>query len=130
MKKYLSTSLIIILSITLTYGQQLKPNSVVRANQITYNVQEVTAHGIPYDYLSVVNKNNIYHGRIPKNRNPDMSFPFTDKSKLLKAFTQTFSTERIKQLLPERRIDITFYVSPQGKVLDVSFLVNKNTLLT
>jgi hypothetical protein len=36
----------------------------------------------------------------------------------------------LKQLLPERRILITFYVDPHGNVAGVSFLVNKNTLLT
>ncbi|MFI5159143.1 MAG: hypothetical protein ACHQF4_09780 [Sphingobacteriales bacterium] len=130
MKKYLLTPLLILLSLTIAYAQHLKPNSIVRANRVTFNIKEVTTHGIPSDYMSIVNNNSIYHGRIPKNRNPDMSFPFTDKSKLLSAFIQTFSFERIKQLLPERRMIITFYVSPQGKVLDVSFLVNKNTLLT
>jgi hypothetical protein len=130
MKKQSSTLLALILSTAFTYAQGLKPNTTVKANKATFRINEVKMHGAPSDYLSVVNSTNIYYGKLPKNRNPDMSFPFTNKSGLLNAITQTFSEERLKQLLPERRILITFYVDPHGKVAGVSFLVNKNTLLT
>lgn len=130
MKKHSLTLAMAILSIAFTYGQKLKPNSIVRAKQITFETHEVTMHGTPSDMISVVNRRNIYHGKIPKNRNSDMEFPFTDKSKLLDAVKQTFSQERLRQLLPEHLIAVTFYVSPQGKILDVSFLVNKNTSLS
>jgi len=49
---------------------------------------------------------------------------------MLISFRQVFSKARLEQLLSERYIMMTLYVSPTGQVLEVRFLLHNNTLLT
>jgi len=109
----------------LAYGQKLKPNSTIKAENTTFNTL-----GSKYGKMDVVNKNNIYYNKIPKVSGMNFSFEFAGKLSLLDAFTQVFSDDRIRQLLPETGIFITFYINPEGKILEVSFMVGENTLIT
>jgi hypothetical protein len=107
------------------YGQMLKPNLKIRANKVFFITTE-----LDHNRMSVVNDRNIYHNKILKNRNPDMTFKIKEKSGLLNAFTQVFSDERLRQLQPERRMLMTFYINPAGQIVEISFVLNKNTLIT
>ena len=49
---------------------------------------------------------------------------------IVPAFTQIFSRERLKELTQEPGLLVTFYVSPEGKVLEVSYILKPNTSIT
>jgi hypothetical protein len=114
-----------MLSAVITSAQSLRPKSIIKANRATYITSETK-----YDRMEVVNRSNIYHTKTPKVSGEFIAFDFTNKSSLLKAFNQVFSDERIKELLPEKGMFVTFYINPQGKILEVSFMVSKATLVT
>jgi len=125
MKKQSLILFTLLLSAIITYAQELKPNAIIKTNTATY----ITT-GLHDGAMSVVNSKSNYHNKIPRNRNPDMTFELKDKSALLNAFTHVFSDERLKQLIPEKRMIMTFYVNPSGQVIEVSFIFNKNTAVT
>lgn len=126
MKKIISISLSVFFIIHIAYSQTLKPNSVARANKLAFSVRAAGT-----DNLSVVNINNAYFGKKPKLPQSALShFDKSESNSLLNSFNQTFSNARIRQLLPENGLLINYYVNTTGKVLGVSFLINKNTLLT
>ena len=87
---------------------------------------------LKYENMSIVHKSSIYHNKTPKISGADLGLTGekVNKHSLLNTFKRTFSDERIRQLLPEGRIVLTFYVSPSGNVLEVEFILNKTTLIT
>jgi hypothetical protein len=115
--------------IGISQTQKLKPHSIVKANKSNFNVEE-----LPYSGgLSVINTHNIYHGRKPKTApfNITLLYARKEKGSLLKAFTQVFSDNRLKELITtDRGLNLTFYIAPSGKVLEVEFSLPKNTQLT
>lgn len=119
------TVLIFLLSAITANAQRLKPDTIIKANKVTL----ITTR-LDDNIFSVSNSDNIYHNRVPKHRNPDMYMELTDNSSMLRAIKQVFSDERLKQLLPERRIFMTMYVNTSGKVMDISFILDKNTSIT
>jgi hypothetical protein len=48
---------------------------------------------------------------------------------MLEAFTGVFTDERLKQLLPEKFLPMTLYLNTSGKILEVEFILNRNTPL-
>jgi hypothetical protein len=127
MKKPILTILIFILSITLAYSQNLKPNSIIKANQTNFQIG-----GSKDDRLvSVVNTNNIYNNRKPKPSSLNTTlYEKIEKGSILKAFKEVFSESRLKQLIPERALILTLYILPSGKVSEVSFVVKTSTTIT
>lgn len=126
MKKAISITLSVFFIMNLAYSQTLKPNSIARATKLAFSVKAVGT-----DNLSVVNVNNAYFDEKPKLPQSALShFKKSESNTLLNSFNQTFSNERVRQLLPENGLLINYYVNTTGKVLGVSFLINKNTLLT
>jgi hypothetical protein len=124
-KRKLAMVLIVLLIAITANAQRLKPDTTIKANRVTFITTSLS-----YGEISVRNTDNIYHNRIQKNRNPDMSLQLTDNLGMVKAFKQVFSDERLKQLLPEKRIFMTLYASTSGKILDMSFVLSKNTLIS
>jgi hypothetical protein len=129
MKKHhiiLLVTIINFLFIPLCKSQHLKPNSVMKANGTSFNIKTTG-----YNSLSVVNSKNVLYNKKPRlSQSALSSFEKTKKSGLLTAFLEVFNEARIKQLLPENALSLNYYVDPNGKVIEVSFLLNKNTLLT
>ena len=110
----------------LSYGQTLKADAVVKANNLTYSTTSNSNNN-----LVINNVNNKLQNRKPKLSPTAINyFEKKDKTALLKVFNKVFTTTRIKELLPENGIFINFYVNPQGKVLEVNFSLHKNTLIT
>ena len=108
-----------------TYGQTLKADASIKATKTTFITTSLSKSS-----MAIANSNNRYHNKIPKISAENMVFTKTDKLGLLNAFTSVFSEDRLKQLLPENRMFITFYVDPQGKILDLSFIIfTSNTTL-
>jgi hypothetical protein len=128
MKIHLLLPMIFLAFSNLTYGQRLKPDAVVRASHSSYNTKTIGIGRAAN--IFVYNNKNIYYNKIPKNRNPDIVIQRADKEGMLRAFTQVFNDGRLKELMPERYIHMTFYVDPSGRIMDMSFLLDKNTLIT
>ena len=110
----------------MAFGQHLKPNSTVQVNKTAFNTK-----AIDHNTMVVSNTKNDFINRKPK-LSPSVLTYFGKKNptSLLKAFYKVFTKARLEQLTPENGILINFYVNPQGKVLDVSFLLNTNTAIT
>jgi hypothetical protein len=131
MKKQILVILISILSISLTFEQQLKPNVITKAESESF-VSELQPHvqdDKTSDIMVVYNSKSHYHNKIPRNRNPDITFTRGDKGRMLEAFTGVFTDERLKQLLPEKFLPMTLYLNTSGKILEVEFILNRNTPL-
>jgi hypothetical protein len=127
MKKISLIVTVLILIGTITYAQKLTPNSIIRANQSTF----ITAD-LGHENMSVVHKSSVYHNKLPKVSGAErgLTGEKTNRHSLLIAFKKTFSVERIRQLVPEGRITLTFYVNPSGEILEIEFMLNKTTLVT
>jgi hypothetical protein len=125
------TNLLILLFFAftgLTYCQSLKPDAVVRASHSAYNTKSIGSGNTVSIYA--YNSKNIYYNKTSKNRHPNILIKRGDSGGMLTAFTKVFSDERLRELLPERVLLMTFYVNPSGKILEITFLLDKNTLVT
>jgi hypothetical protein len=116
----------LILTITTAYGQQLQPDSLNKANHITYRADISTFNTI----MNVYNQNNILEERIQKTNPRYFFLKKNDNLSLLNSFKQAFSKDRLAQLANEPGITVLFKLSVTGKVLEVSFIIHKNTLIT
>lgn len=105
-------------------AQEIKPNSTVRTKYSSFIIKQNNTS------MVVFNSKNTYINKVPRHRNPDMTFDLRDKNSLLKAFRKVFSDSRLKQLLPERFMQMTLYANTSGQVLAVTFFLNKNTVIT
>lgn len=124
--KYTLLLISIVFADEVCFAQKIKANSVVKANSILFNTKSSGKKGI-----AIINSKNIYYNRIPKKSQTAIStFEKNDKSALLKVFMKVFTDQRIKELLPENNLFINYYVDPAGNVLEVSFLLNDNTIVT
>jgi hypothetical protein len=129
MKKINLLTLAFFIFVKLTYSQSLKPDAIVKADHSTYSTHLIGAGNTAS--ISVVNTKNILYEKKNKSGGGTLSYiGKTDNSSLLNIFNQVFTKDRIRQLLPESRISIFCYVNPEGKVLEVSYFLSKNTLLT
>jgi hypothetical protein len=126
MKRILIITAILTFTLGTIYAQKLKPNAVIKTSSSSFVTHQIEKS----ESMMVYNSKSIYHNKIPKNRNPDITVERGDNSGMLKAFRQVFSNDRLKELLPEKVLPMTFYLNPAGKVLEVEFLVDKNTTLT
>ena len=126
MKKLFLIAAILIVAVNISNAQKLKPNAVIKAQSVYFKTQQIDRS----ERISVYNTKNIYHNKTPQNRNPNVTIQRGDKSGMLNAFTQVFSDARLKELLPENILPMTFYLAPSGKVLEVEFLLNTNTSIT
>jgi hypothetical protein len=104
-------------------AQRLEANSIIKAKHSSFKT-EINKYGS----MNVENDKNTFSKQKPKNQR----FEFTDQSisGAATAFKQVFSETRLKELLPENNIGITYYVSPDGKILEISYLLKPNTLVT
>ncbi len=132
MKKNNLLTIILLVFCVKVQAQKLLSNTKVKANQITYKVV-----GLPklesetIEFNTVYNNNNQYCGKTPKLKldNGDLIGKIV-KNTILNAFNEAFSKARLKELVQERVLDITLYLSPTGKVMEVSFLLQKNSSLS
>ena len=120
-----------IFSLT-NYAQNLKSNTLVRANKINYNVVGMEKFpGETLEFNNVFNKDNIYHGKNPKvGIDPALLVSGASNSSLQTAFMQTFSKERLQELTKERQLVFKLFFTPEGKVVEVEFLIRKDSSLT
>src|SRR5882757_8966542 len=123
MKKAIIISVVLMLSIKITNAQQLKPNSIIKTNSLSFKT-DIT----PYGTMLVKNDKSVFKNRKPKNQRYELADSKT--LNILIAFKQVFDDDRLKELLSEPSIMLTYYVSPQGKVLDISYNLKINTLIT
>ncbi len=113
-------------------GQVIKANSFVKANKTTYSVITLKKFaGEKYEFNSIFNKNNLFHGKNPKvGINALLLDGKIPKKSFYIAFTQTFTKERLQELTKERIIYFTLFFNPEGKVVEVEFLILNNSSLT
>lgn len=123
MKKAIILFSILILGIKITHAQQLRPNSIIKANSLSFKT-DVTPNGT----MTVANDKSVFKNRKPKNQRFQLADPRT--LNILMAFRQVFSDNRLKELLGEPSIMLTYYISLQGKVLDISYNLKTSTLVT
>lgn len=132
MKKEFLIYLICITVFKTADAQVLKSNTLVSANKITYNVVgNEKIEGATLEFNTVFNKNNQYRGKTPKVViDPALLVEKTAKGSFLAAFTQSFSNARLKELTKERVIVLTLCFTPDGKVVEIEYLLQKNSSLT
>lgn len=126
MKKIASLLAAFICIATICCAQRLKPNTIIKAQSASFAIKLDQ-----FNNLIVSNSSNILTHKIPRVAPTNItSVERADKSGLLNAFQQVFSESRLQQLSPENIITMTLYVAPSGKVLEVLFILKKNTLVT
>jgi hypothetical protein len=125
MKRTVISIFVLLISITSIYAQQFKPNSIVRAKRSSYKIDTIKFDN---KNIHVENSNNRYSNK-PSTQGADFTFEKVNKSGTYNAFKQVFSDDRLKQLANER-ILLIFNVSLEGKIQEVEFTLNKNTLIT
>jgi hypothetical protein len=120
--------LTILLSLFLTISvianaQRLKVNSITKAKHSSFKT-EINQYG----RMNVENEKNTLNKKRPKNQRVELA----DQGifGVAAAFKQVFSETRLKELLSENTMLVSYYVSPGGKVLEVSFVLKPETLVT
>lgn len=117
-----------LISVNSTFCQGIKADTVIKANYSTYNTKTIGSGNSAN--IFVVNSNNIYYNKKPRNRNIDMVVLLNNKSGFINALKQVFGDERLRQLIPERFLRFTLYVNPNGQIMEMAFLLDKNTSIT
>jgi hypothetical protein len=117
--------ILIIINITTTQAQQLRPNSINKASHNSYRVDSVT-----YGMMEVNNLTNTLRHRIPKTHPQNLSFKKDDNLSLINSFKQAFTNARLVQLENEPAILLLFKLSPTGKLIEVTFSVKENTSIS
>lgn len=127
MKKNIKIILaIVILCCAYAHGQDLKVNTVIKARHSSFTIKQQKGN----DGLNVYNNANVNQNDYPKLR-IELWVNKPDKHSVLNIFRQVFSPERLQQLPTEPKISINYFVSANtGKVLEVSFSLKKNTMVT
>jgi hypothetical protein len=127
MKKTITLTVMLLTSITVTYAQHLKTNAVIKANHYTYRTDSIDAKN-----MFAHNDKNIYRYPDKKpNNNPFVSDNLKKSPKsTINVFKKVFSDEKLHQLLKEGVIGIEFIVADDGKILETSFYLNRNTIIT
>ena len=125
MKNVVITISILASCVAITQAQKLKPNSTVMAKYFTYRTDSVSMRSI-----FVHNNKNHYHTDVSrKNSVTGDNLEINDSNSLSKILKKTFTAERLKQL-HDQTLFMELFVSNDGKILEVSFVLPKNTLLT
>lgn len=121
--------LFILIAITLlsaeSFGQQLKPNSVTRGKTVSFRSDQDRNGN-----LIVVDSKNDFFSKKPKTGPANINMVIRKEKTMLTAFLQVFNDERLKQLAAERYMSMVCFVNPAGKVLGITFYLNKSTTVT
>ncbi|MGZ3753709.1 MAG: hypothetical protein ACXVAY_02050 [Mucilaginibacter sp.] len=125
MKRTVTSIFVLLFTITSIYAQQFKPSSIVRAKHSSYKIDTIK---FDKKNIHIENSTNKYSNK-PSRQGADFTFEKVNKSGTYNAFKEVFSDSRLKQLANER-ILIIFNVSLEGKIQEIEFTVNKNTLIT
>lgn len=100
-----------------------------QAKDITYIIKNF--NGPNSRYVAVHNQKNTLEGKTPKVYSGNLTnIKLRNSKSLLNSFQSVFSTVRLKELLKEDGLSTYFYVNPSGKVLEVTFFLNKNSVVT
>ena len=113
--------------VTTSYAQRFKPNTLVKANHNAFKVDSLRFGGI-----YVHNEKNVYHNPDKRSSNSDIiegNF-VKDKSATINAFKKAFGNDKLHQLLGEGSMVVEYIVNDDGKILEVSFSLAKNTIIT
>ena len=124
MKKIFSFLVLVSMSYA-TYAQQLKLSPVVKSKRFSYKIDTTTLNR----RLTAENEKNVLKYRRSGVKG-DIAFEKKDNFSTSNAFLKVFDAERLKQLLPENNMLINYYVLPSGQIKEVSFILNKNTVIT
>ncbi len=131
MKKLFVLLLVFFVFLKAVKSQFLKPNSLLKANKITFKVDDLSSSKVASNSISIYNKANTFAGKTPKVwLDERLIVGKAAKGSVLAAFTQTFSDTRLKELINEHGLNITLYLTPTGKVAEVIYQVQKNSTLT
>jgi hypothetical protein len=125
MKTIFFTLIIVFLCTSISRGQELRPYTMYKAKSDTFITKKLTGNSI----MCVANTKNTYYKKTHDYTNVS-TVEETDRSKLLKSFTQVFNTDRLKQLASESFMQMHIYVNPSGKILEIMFYLKKNTSIT
>jgi hypothetical protein len=124
-KSIILLGMLIIINITTTQAQQLRPNSINKASHNSYRVESST-----YGWMEVNNQTNTLRHRRPKVNPYNLYLKKDDNLSLINSFKQVFTNARLVQLENEPAILLQFKVSPTGKMIEVTFLVRENTSIS
>jgi hypothetical protein len=125
MKKTITLTVLLSISITVTYAQRLKPNSDIKAKHSSYKTDSLRSGG-----MFVHNDKNIYHNKKHNEPSSSDNLEKGDKTSTINAFKKVFNNQRLQQLVNEPNIGIEYTVSDEGKILEVSFVLKQTTLVT
>ncbi|HTK20519.1 MAG TPA: hypothetical protein VL442_13425 [Mucilaginibacter sp.] len=123
MKRTIILLAFFLASTTAVKAQRLKANTIINAKHSSFRSQ-INQFGT----MNVENTKNTLSKQRPKNQRFDINS--TRISGVAIAFKQVFSEARLKELLPEYNMFVSYMVSPEGKVLEVSFLLKPQTMVT
>ena len=124
MKNIALVIVIFSINITIVSAQKLKSNSIIKAKSISYKTDTSSFGG-----MTVENERNVYRKKMPDPDGINVNIEKSDKVSTINAFKQVFSDVRLHQLKNEN-ITIMYYISSSGKLLEVSFHLDKNTTIT
>jgi hypothetical protein len=126
MKQYI-VILGLLLNSSFALGQVLKPDTDVPANHTTYNTHKSNP---AYTSMMVKNRANKLDQQKAGTEADNLDFRLVEPNILINSFKRVFSSDRLKQLLPEHGILISCYINSSGKILEVSFILGEKTSVT
>lgn len=127
MKYFLSLILLLSFGTSYCYAQSLYSPPEVHVGERKYKVEVFEGR---FPMIGVTNAENSW-SKTRQTVSADMlwALQLTQPTSLLNSFWDTFNEDELRELLPEERIIVTFYVNPSGKVIETSFLLKKETKL-
>ena len=125
--KLILITIAVFFNVSLVCAQVMKPNSVVAASRNSYTTSKI---GSKYTSMIIKNNANKLDKQMPGLEGGNLDYELTDKNSLVDCFKSVFNSARLQQLLPENNILISTYINSSGKILEVSFMLKQNTLIT
>ncbi|MGB4774945.1 MAG: hypothetical protein WBP45_07235 [Daejeonella sp.] len=110
-------------------GQQKFNKPEVKAESIIFKCERINDPSSKT--IGIHNKSN-YLEESQKNHFGELlnNIQLLNRTKFTEAFWNAFGEVKLKELLPERNIPITFYINKTGKIIELSYILKKNTLIT
>ena len=103
----------------------MEVNTIIKAQHSSYQTR-----ADEYNNLWVLNSLNVLTYAVPKNLN----YKFNDQFQFqatAQAFKEALGKERLQDLGDKKEgISLTYWLSPEGKILEIEFIIKTNTTLS
>lgn len=132
MKNNLTSLIMVLLLISSCKTQNILTSKRFSANGITYVNNGENMGRLMGNYYLINNVTNKLEGTEPYPNKPkdyrlEVSALQIDKDLVKKLIADEFSIKRLKDLLPEKYLNIFMYVNEHGKVVEMFFSVRANS---